>query len=358
MVAGSSLKCDRLTELVILGYEGIIIISDVYLIMNDKERKYVIFEKFSRNLFYIKKLLSIDFNTEQKDDVYICPLSFKLYTKEGLKNHEDPLTVEHAPPKSSNGKPICLTSKSSNNIAGHSLDVIIQNHLRLEEYGHKMRPLETKFRFDNSIGVKGTIENATNAIKIEFTSPIEHQGIKKINQIITSQKEFKLTYTLPNIDQRQFDIAMLRTAYLIAFSHIGYGLLFGITKTINQSYNLIREQIQQPDKMLIEKILVYPDNYPALLKGVNIIKEPKEYRGLFIVFDLKLDKNIRTYGVMLPGPDDYGYECANQLYNDKKNGKSPEILMNNLPKLKIEYPSHAIDYYKKWATYHELTQNS
>ena len=351
---GSSLKCVWPPELVILGYGGIIILSNVSLFMNVTDRKYVIFEKFSKNLFYINQLLRID----HKDEVYICPLSFKLYTKEGLKNNfEDHLTVEHAPPKSSNGKPICLTSKSSNNIAGHSLDVIIQNHLRLEEYGHKMRPLETKFRFDNSIGVKGTIENATNAIKIEFTSPVEHQGIKKINQIITSQKEFKLTYTLPNTDQRLFDIAMLRIAYLLAFGHIGYGLLFGITKTINQSYNLIREQIQQPDKMLIEKIPVYQDNYPAILKGVNIIKEPKEYRGLFIVFDLKLDKNILTYGVMLPGPDDYGYECANQLSNDKKNGKVPEILMNNLPKLKIEYPNHAIDYYKKWLSYHELTHN-
>jgi hypothetical protein len=326
--------------------------------MSDTNRKYVIFEKFSKNLFYIKNLLRIDFNIEHKDEVYICPLSFRLYTKEALKNNfEDHLTIEHSPPKSLNGKPICLTSKANNNISGHSLDLIIQNRIKLKEYGNEKRPLETKFRFENNISVKGTIENATNAIKIEFASPIEHQGIKKINQILTAQKEFKFTYTLPNTDQRQFEIAMLRTAYLIAFGHLGYSLLFGITKTINQNYNLIREQIQQPDKMLIERIPVFLDNYPEILKGINIIKKPKEYRGLFIVFDLKLDKKIWTYGVVLPGPDDYGYECVTQLYNDLRNGKSAEIEMNNLPRLKLEYPNHAIDYYKKWATYHELTHN-
>lgn len=53
---------------------------------------------------------------------YLCPLCFSLVTPEQLAANNTIISVEHVPPGSIGGKPMCLTCKPCNNWAGTYLD--------------------------------------------------------------------------------------------------------------------------------------------------------------------------------------------------------------------------------------------
>ncbi|RNL51873.1 hypothetical protein D7004_13730 [Pedobacter jejuensis] len=72
-----------------------------------------LFNAFSKNLrnnFQRFGLRLQSGDTEIMDALYVCPISLRCYTIEGLKNRE--LTLEHVPPESLGGKGIILHVKN------------------------------------------------------------------------------------------------------------------------------------------------------------------------------------------------------------------------------------------------------
>jgi hypothetical protein len=321
------------------------------------KRNEVIFSKFSQNLKIIKDYLGVEFNDNVDPEAYICPLSLKIHTKEGLSNKfSDQLTIEHVPPDSLNGKALCLTNRIANSQAGHSLDLSLLKHIKLREFTEGIAPFELKAYIDD-VKVRSSM-NLFDQEKPSFIFDTSHfhQGIQRVENKLKERKPLKLTFNVPK-DDTIYRVAFLRTAYLFAFGHIGYSLIFGLTNVINPSYDLVRKQISQPEKEIIKDIIVFKKNLPDNLLGVNIIYKPEELRSLFVVFDIVTQTAKWRYGVFLPGPDDYGFIAINQLRNQLSKGGSISFESYNLSQIELRNKVSSLEYYNHWIKYNGLYKN-
>lgn len=297
----------------------------------------------------------MDFDLEERfqKEGYICPLSFKIYTKDGLSDkYYDQLTVEHIPPESLNGKALCLTNRISNSKSGHTLDSALQNHIKLRGYKEKVAPLKTTVYIDK-VKFYGTIDfTKENNPKIQFISKSKHQGNERVKNKILKDREFKFSLSISN-DDRKTSISLLRTAYLYAFGQIGYSLLFGATKLVNPNYKLIREQILNHDKKLINNLVIIKEDLDDATLGINVVFEPKEFRSIFIVFPIITENKEWRYGVFLPGPDDYGFEGINNI-TEATRKQGVRFKYYNIPRVDLTNIEDCRLYYNIWNTHNGI----
>lgn len=309
--------------------------------LNSRQRKKrALFDKFNNNLEHIKKLLGINFQDDGKS--YICPLCFKLFNREGLNQiYDDQLTLEHSPPESLGGRIVALTAQNLNSESGHSLDSNLKNFIALKDFKTGSGSLTTKFKINKQINIKGEISKSDP--QFWFKPSSMHRGAKKAIELM-KEGEFNIDFKLPNFSRP--DVGLLRTAYLIAFGEVGYSLLFGGTKFINQGMVKVREQLNNPQQKIIKNIPILQEDFPSEFIGVNIVYEPKEFRSIFVTFDLSLNSRYR-FGVFLPGPDNYGFSAFDELRKfDKKriNLKLHKIREN----LDLNTYEDSIEYFKVW----------
>ncbi len=308
----------------------------------------VLFDKFSKNLQNICKTLKFELEDKFQNEAYICPLSFKIHTKDGLSNeYEDQLTIEHIPPESLNGKGLCLTNRILNSKAGHSLDLDMQNHIMLREFHEGVSSLKTKVYLDNvkmDVCIDFTVKDKP---LFKFTYKSRHQGIERVEKKIISKEKVNLEMTLPK-DNRNTSISFLRTAYLYAFANLGYSLLFGVTKLVNQNFNLIRKQINNPMDIIIKDIVLLNKNLDDLPLGLSIVYEPKEFRSLLVVLEIKTDIKNWRYAMFLPGPDDYGFTAINNIKTHFSKHERINFQYSTLSKIDITDSNESNQYYKRW----------
>ncbi len=308
-----------------------------------------LYNLFSANLSNIKKELKVEFSqdSERIEDIYICPLTFRIYTREGLQiSFKDHLSKEDVPPKSLGGKPLTLTSNIENNKAGHTLDVALQKYLTDIDFIKGTGLKETKFRVNNELQIKGYLENGKHPI-LHFTPKEMHQGATKLLNLLKTGSKFNLQFNFKKSILPE--VSLLRIAYLMAFSYIGYGFFFGGTKYVNPNIQRIREQILNPTRKQIDYIPILMENFDDEFLGVNIIYEPKELRSLLVVFDLKTGHSEYRIGVSLPGPDDHGFDAYLKFKEIKLVNAPIELKVYTFPrKLNLNQLGDSKEYWKCW----------
>ena len=92
--------------------------------MSNKERRLSIFRYGSKA---IAKYRNGD------SSLYYCPICSLGYPVSSAITG-DYLTIEHIPPESAGGKPILLTCRNCNSLAGHTIDVSIAAKKKFEEF--------------------------------------------------------------------------------------------------------------------------------------------------------------------------------------------------------------------------------
>lgn len=299
-----------------------------------KGKKNSLYNKFSQNLVHIKTYLGNDrFGEEHKSHCYICPLSFREYKREQLdEKSEDQLTAEHAPPDSLNGKKVALTAGSLNNRSGHLYDDKLLDYINAIEFKEGLSPLPIRFKINDNLSLRGEISKKEQ-VEFYFQTKTFHQGAERFFNVWKSKVPFNVNFSLPKI--KRPDLAFLRTAYILAFSEVGYSLLFCGINGINKNMKLIREQLENPEALLIPDIPIFREEFPDDFFGVSLITHPKELRSVLVVFDLVTVNKKHRYGVLLPGPDAYGFKAYNFFKEliSKKEGLKFEI--QSFPKKKI-----------------------
>ncbi|WP_321297303.1 hypothetical protein [Marinifilum fragile] len=308
----------------------------------------IIYKVFSENLHNVCKVLKFKFDEEYRDEGYICPLSFKIHSRTGLSNeYDDQLTIEHIPPESLNGKGLCLTNKISNSQAGHSLDLALQNHINQREFNERISSLKTKVYIEN-VKMTGELDfTDKNNPKFNFSTKKWHEGNKRAVNKINEEGKFKVRFSFLK-DNWKTQVSFLRTAYLFAFSHLGYSLLFGATKVVNPNYDLIRQQVLAPEKKIVNDIIILNKDLEGISLGVNIVHEPYECRSLLVVFELETVNKKWRYGVFLPGPDDYGFKAIEKIKENFENNLKFNFKFTHIPKLDIKSLSDSQFYYNSW----------
>lgn len=262
-----------------------------------KEIRQKLFDKFSNQLHLLAELKLYDIDLKF-DKTFICPICLKQFSEKDLDTTLDTcLTLEDAPPKSLGGKAITLTCKKCNNEFGHEIDFHLVE--KLNELGIKS--------FLPNTGSKATITH--NGIEVQGTMKVDENGVmtithlKKVNNPNRLKKYVSKTgkddivdlqFPMSRVDLKRFEIALLKSAYIMAFEQYGYALV------LNEAYDIVRKQLLNPDDEIYPEGFwsqqsVFTENF----KGVHLIKT-KGFEGFQAIFVLKTKVQNFGYGVYLP----------------------------------------------------------
>ncbi len=292
--------------------------------MNKKKLRLELFEIFSDNLNSIKKESFIQLEPDIPDS-YICPLCIKCFTKKALEqSHPNCLTLEDVPPKKLGGKPLTLTCKKCNNTTGSSLDAQLKKKMVSDEF-HSGLPnavIDAKLQLKDDLCISATLsnrecgglsfhlfKNGPNAKKTKGESiprvrkHIEKNGIQKFNCNLEFYKK------------NHPEIALLRVAYLLAFSTFGNGFLF------NSNLEIIRKQIKNPKEKILPSFGGINADFSNSHSGIYIIDNPIKLRSYLVIFELKTINRTTKHGVILPGPSAPNLDIYNLATKTKSNQK-------------------------------------
>lgn len=310
----------------------------------------VIFKLFSQNLEWVKENPSIRFEPDFTNG-YICPLCFDVFFEKDLDlTLENHLTLEDIPPKSLGGNPKALTCKNCNSKSGKELDVHLLNNLLNSDSELFVPNSKTQATFEiNGFKMNGLFSIDKDNTAILNFQP-KHSNLKDADSFMVDLFPPKTIYnpffypgkifdnesqTPPfNIqpkrliaNERRAEIALLRIAYLIAFSTLGNGFL------INAGLYKVREQILNPDKSILPTPFWIKYDFPKEMEGINVITLPKELRCFLIVFSLRTKSRSRRFAIALPGPSDPGITVYDYIDKNICTGDGSEFINFTVEKI-------------------------
>jgi hypothetical protein len=265
--------------------------------IKSRDKRRVLFEKYSTQLNSLNKLglLKIDLAYE---NTFICPICLDQFNEAALDiNKENFLTLEDAPPKSLGGKANTLTCKSCNNRFGHEIDFHLVERLN-EIDVHSFQPRSgSKASFvHNGVKVQGIVQVDDNG-NITVTHLEKTNNPKHLDEYVKGTGKGDTTtikFPLSRVDFKKFEVALLKTAYILAFTHYGYPLI------LSNAFDIVREQLANPDKE------IYPTGFWTRQatfnksnSGVHLIKT-SGLEGFQAIFVLKTQSSETGFGVYLP----------------------------------------------------------
>lgn len=256
-------------------------------------------------------------------NVFICPICLEVIdlSKFSEKEINNIISLEDVPPKSMGGQPILITCKQCNNISGHEIDVYLLNELKHRAEmqlpssvsrkakltsGDNVLNATFKIIDDKKIVLEVTQKNDPKKVKTHFED-IKKSGVNwKLNaQIILS--DVKRNPTAANI-------ALLKSAYLLAFQRLGYRYI------LNEELQIVRNQILNPKESLISRFIVGDERY---IKDENKDGVYRAYYNeteiLLVIFSFNLNDVKCRRAIALP-PINKNidiYETINQLTDFK-----------------------------------------
>lgn len=304
--------------------------------------------------------MGVDFEQRFQEEAYICPLSFRIHSKEGTQDKFiDQLTEEHVPPASLGGTVKCLTSKGPNSESGYLLDTKLLDHIQWLELKTGAGEYKTKFKFESGGSAPLFISKLEdNHYSFRFQPRSFHPGVEKVLDQIKEEKRFSGKVFLPaSKQQKLIQVALLRIAYLYTFSILGYSYLFGGSRIVNLSNQKIRVQIDKPKEKIIESVPIFREDFPDDLVGVNLVHSPKAIRGVFTVFDLTLKQKWR-FGVMLPGPDNYGFQSYSAVFDLLEKGQALNFQYINLRQIDLEDGEESLAFWRGWEEWNGWTRTN
>ena len=316
--------------------------------------KQKIFQKFSANL---ENLFQNFQNVKVKlpeGGGYLCPVAFTMHNVDGTNDeYQDQLTIEHIPPKAFGGKPVCLVRKDLNSKAGHTIDKALMDKIRANLFTKGKATIRGKLELNipnlQHISTDITIHSGDKP-DIVFNPGEKNMALLKTHVFdkgLWHGLKMNMTFTLPgkNQDNR---VAYLKYAYLLAFSKVGYSLLFGPRYLENPHYHKVRQQIMAPKEEIIPFVPVFKNVGPRI-DGLGVVVEPEEMKSLFVTFPLTWQKHTDYYTVFLPAPDDRGFTAYDYMDNERKIRDSFDFKFQEIPRFEYwKSRENAIMFHQVW----------
>jgi len=269
-------------------------------------------EYFKKGSTALRKLGVIDL------DCYCCPICHRLYLPGALDTGE--LTLEHAPPERVGGKPLALTCKECNSVAGYSVDLAVVNRQRQFDFtraviGHKT---------GQNLSARGTLSIAGEKLNVRFEvnddaisiiPPRENNDPQKMKNFKNTMmhlhqtdtengQQFTITPTIKYFHKHS-KVGDLKAAFIICFAFFGYAF------ALNKRLLPVRQQIMNYDKTIIKGFWFASDPNVNQEHFICLTETP------VVALTVKLDHAI----IVLPwleGPNDiYGYLGDNYKSNER-----------------------------------------
>jgi hypothetical protein len=198
-----------------------------------------------------------------------------------------------------------LVCTECNNRDGNRLDAHIVNRLETEAFlrGHSDRPMKSNLIVG---GQKASVNwsfrggNAPNSDIYIVEKATRRRTTEIINDALSRGTPGELTLNFPwRHKQRVSQVAMLRMAFLLTFRKFGYAF------ALNECMDPVLRQINCPEELLLPSAFCLDFDRPVIDdNAIMIVKEPKEFRSLVVMLNMRVQKHIVSKGVILPGPFD------------------------------------------------------
>lgn len=312
------------------------------------------FEIYSQNLSITRKnIIGVHFEPDL-DNIFLCPMCLKYFTQDDIELAK--LSLEHVPPRKLGGKVRTLTCKFCNNTSGSELESQLIKKLEFLGFwsgSSSVQSHDMTYRFNDGKPLPGTLNKLPNGNLEIIGHPhrTDPKEIEKASQAFqqTSQHSVNLKIEFTPYKELPAFAALLRIAYLYAFSILGYSLI------LPHAYlREFRRQFFHPDEKIIPQIGIFPDIHHILPDdaiGLNLIVEPQELQSFFVVFDLLSPKGIKArYGVCIPGPTKPGTDIYK--YMEKHSGNTINQRMTHIfsdvDTYFEQYPFIALDIWNNW----------
>lgn len=263
----------------------------------DGKRKRL-FDKYSKQLSDVVKagLYEIDLSFEQ---TFICPICLEQFCANDLDiTKENHLTLEDAPPYSLGGNANTLTCKKCNNESGHKIDSHLVELLNEQDIRNFLPNTEAKVTVEHKDEKVQGLLKVDNDGRITITHNTKNNNPQKLEDYVskTGKDDNPILYfTASRVEVKKVEVALLKSAYILAFEHYGYPLI------LSKAFDVVRQQILNPDKD------IYPSGFWSIQKGYNeqskgvhfIISEGLQ--GIMSIFVLRSKSGAKKgYGVYLP----------------------------------------------------------
>jgi HNH endonuclease len=236
---------------------------------------------------------------------YLCPICLKF-----IPNIND-LTIEHVPPKSLGGKKLCLTCRTCNSTAGHSIDSAMFREQGMRSFlsakGHRTRvkldiggnTLNAEmFQEPDAVNIRILPNQNNPVVETRFKDKMTEPGGEQMTINVTIWGGYR---------KREADVGYLKTAYLAAFAKFGYRWI------LTEEMEPIRQQVRNPCEPIVNNFRIGLSEEPkGKLDGFYLMSTP--IIALFV--------RVGTYGVFLPWP---GRSSAGQISDwiDSQKQKGP-----------------------------------
>lgn len=262
------------------------------------DKRQNLFEKFSFQLHEVINagLYDVDLPHEK---TFICPICLLPFSEKDLNvevsNH---LTLEDAPPISLGGTANTLTCKKCNNESGHEIDFHLLEFVNNGEIRSFQSGTTAKITVEHQgINVQGLLE-IDEFGTITITHLKKNNNPEQLKSYIEQTPKGStpvLSFKASRIDAKRFEVALLKTAYILAFAKYGYPLI------LSPVFDVVREQILNPDRDIHPsgfwtKQIVFTEKNV----GVHLLKSA-EMEGFMAIFMLSSKNGKKEgWGVYLP----------------------------------------------------------
>jgi hypothetical protein len=292
----------------------------------DKRKR--IFDKYVHQLKLMNDYhLIVDF-VHYQEDCYVCPICLNLFfEKDLLEEATNMLTLEDAPPKSLGGRANTLTCKTCNSRCGHDIDFHLSERL-IELDVRAFKPnIVTKAKFiHNGLKVQGELKIDSNGkmIVIHDKRNNNPESLEEYIKTTRKNKVVDVEFKPSRVDKHRLEVALLKTAYILAFEQYGYTLI------LSSPFNIVREQLKNPDQEL------YPDgfwtkqsSFKKEHEGVHLITS-QGFEGFCAIFPLKTTTSESRFAVYLPVSEKHTHEIIARLKKQETGfGVVMESYMSN-----------------------------
>lgn len=266
--------------------------------MSKAEKRRYLFNKFSQQLTEVVNAGLYEVELPYPE-TFLCPICLKPFSDEDLEvNLENHLTLEDAPPYSLGGKANTLTCKKCNNESGHKFD----NHLVELLNEQELRDFSPNTSAYVTVEHRG--QKVQGFLQIDNDGKITITHLKKNNHPDKLEKYIEATgkgdkpvlyFKASRVEIKKVEVALLKSAYILAFEHFGYPLI------LSKAFNPVRDQILKPDED------IYPNGFWSKQScfnddnvGVHFITT-KDFEGIMAIFMLETKNGKRNgYSVYLP----------------------------------------------------------
>lgn len=259
---------------------------------------------------YRRVIESLPFKTLEGEDlvaknIYICPLCLTSFN---IEETLDELTMEDVPPKSLGGKPIIITCKKCNNTCGHKLDVFLFNEFRYyqERYSFGVEGKTAQLSI-NGVQVNARIkEKEDKTLCIDIGRNNNPDKLKSfIENVEMVGEHWKIDGKINLIDFKRNEeaakLAILKSAYLLAFHKLGYRYI------LNYNLNIVRDMIMYPEQNYETMFILGNTNtLNDIIKDDVYLAKIDNIGAILVVLSLRMNTLNRIYrfAVALPSSED------------------------------------------------------